>query len=236
LSRGTDKVRQEGGSVLIVGVGALGTAAALELATTATRRLRRIRVVDGDHVESSNLHRQMLHEIEDLGRSKAVVASEKIGRLGGPAVEARALRLTAENARELLDGMDVAIDATDDVATKFLLNDVCLEGSIPLVHAGVVGFGGQVLTIVPGEGPCLRCLFPEPPTEAETATCRDAGILGPVAGFIGVLEARAALDLLGGRAEPRLVRFDGKSLSLRASHPRRSSACAVCAPPIREIA
>ena len=214
--------------MVIVGAGALGAAAALELAAAPVGTVARVRIVDGDRVETSNLHRQMLHETGDLGRPKAAVAGEKLARLPSPAVEARAERLGDTNVREMLSGMTVAIDATDDVATKFLLNDTCVAARIPLVHAGVAGFAGQVLTILPGEGPCLRCLFPEAPSEVESATCRDGGILGPVAGFIGVLEARAALDLVRGQARPRLLRFDGRSLGLRASEPRPSLSCPVC--------
>ena len=226
LSRATDKVRQGEGSVVIVGVGALGSAAALELATAP---IERVRLVDGDRVEISNLHRQMLHEVEDIGRPKATVAGEKLARLGSFPVEVRNEHLTAENAADLLDGMDVAIDATDDVTTKFRLNDACVAAGIPLVHAGVVGFRGQLLAIVPGKGPCLRCLFPDPPAEGETATCRDAGILGPVAGFVGTLQARTALGLLGGDGEARFLQFDARSMVLRATHPRRSPDCPVCA-------
>ena len=227
LSRVTDKVRQVDGSVVVVGVGALGTAAALELAAAGVES---IRLVDGDRVELSNLHRQMLHEIEDIGRQKAIVAGQKLGRDGAPRIEIRAAHFTAENGEEMLAGTDVAIDATDDPATKFLLNDLCVAAGIPLVHAGVVGMSGQLLAIVPGKGPCLRCLFPESPADEEIATCRDAGILGPVAGFIGVLEARTAIDLLDDDPEPRFLHFDARSLSLRTTHPRRSAACSVCAP------
>jgi adenylyltransferase/sulfurtransferase len=178
----------------------------------------------------------MLHETGDLGRPKAAVAGDKLARLRSPAVEPRAERLTNANVRDILSGMTVAIDATDDIATKFLLNDACVEAGIPLVHAGIAGFTGQVLTIVPGEGACLRCLFPDPPNDRDSATCRDGGILGPVAGFVGTLQARAALDILRGAPRPRLVRFDGRQLTLRAAEPRRSPGCTVCTPSIRETA
>jgi molybdopterin/thiamine biosynthesis adenylyltransferase len=214
--------------VVIVGVGALGAAAALELAAAPGGAVARVRIVDGDRVETSNLHRQMLHETGDLERPKAAVAGEKLARLSSPAVEARAERVTTVNVRETLSGMTVAIDATDDISTKFLLNDACAVAGIPLVHGGVTGFAGQVLIIVPGEGPCLRCLFPDPPSESDSATCRDGGILGPVAGFVGALQARAALEVLRGDPRPRLLRFDGRSLVLRAAEPRRVPSCPVC--------
>jgi molybdopterin/thiamine biosynthesis adenylyltransferase len=213
---------------VIVGVGALGAAAALELAAAAAGSVARVRIVDGDRVEISNLHRQILHETADLGRPKAAVAGEKLARLESPAVEVRAERVTTVNVRDIVSGMSVAVDATDDITTKFLLNDACVVAGIPLVHGGVTGFAGQVLTIVPGEGPCLRCLFPDPPSESDSATCRDGGILGPVAGFVGALQARAALEILRGDPRPRLLRFDGRSLALRAAEPRRVASCPVC--------
>jgi molybdopterin-synthase adenylyltransferase len=215
------------GSVAVVGVGALGSAAALELAAAGVGA---IRLVDGDRVEISNLHRQMLHATTDIGRPKAVVAAAKLARASRALrVEARAERLGPHNAAALLADVDVVIDGTDDVATKYLMNDLCVRAGTPLVHAGVVGFAGQVLTILPGEGPCLRCLFPEPPADEETAGCRDAGVLGPAAAVVGALEARVAVEILAGVATPRLLRFDARALALRTTFPRRSPACPACA-------
>ena len=161
---------QSGHDVVVIGVGALGTAAAVELASGDIARLG---LVDGDRVELSNLHRQLLHGPNDAGRPKAEVAAEKIGVLHpGVRIAPRSERFSLRNADEILDAYDVVIDATDNAAAKFALNDACVERGVPLVHAGVVGFGGQLLTIVPGETACLRCLFPRRPT---TTKSRRAG-------------------------------------------------------------
>ncbi|MBI2962202.1 MAG: HesA/MoeB/ThiF family protein [Deltaproteobacteria bacterium] len=214
----------------VVGIGGLGAAAALEL---AERGIDRLGLVDADRVEISNLHRQILHETADVGRPKAEVAAEKLRRLRPSiAVEPSIERLTSPGAAaRRLAGYDVVIDATDNAAAKFLLNDVCVDRGQPLVHAGAIGFHGQLFTIVPGRGACLRCLFPEPPSEEEAGSCRDAGILGPLAALIGVLQARAALRVLAGTADvDRLLTFDARTLELREVSLRRSARCPACGP------
>ncbi|MET0153637.1 MAG: HesA/MoeB/ThiF family protein [Candidatus Binatia bacterium] len=220
-----------GHGVVVIGVGALGTAAAGELASGDIARLG---LVDGDRVELSNLHRQLLHGPNDAGRPKAKVAAEKIGVLHpGVRIEPRSERFSLQNAEEILEAYDVVIDATDNAAAKFALNDACVERGMPLVHAGVVGFSGQLLTIVPGETACLRCLFPEAPDDDEVASCSHAGVLGPLAAMIGVLEAREALALIAGnevRSAGRLLTIDARALRMREVPLRRSATCPVCAP------
>ncbi len=226
--------RDKGGSdsgVVVIGVGALGTAAANELASGGIARLG---LVDGDRVELSNLHRQLLHGPLDLGRPKAEVAAEKLCALH-PAVQVvpRTERFSLRNADEILEGYDVAIDGTDNAAAKFALNDACVERGMPLVHAGVVGLSGQLLTIVPPETACLRCLFPEAPDDDEVASCSQAGILGPLAAMIGVLEAREALALVAGNeaySAGRLLTIDARGLRTREIPLRRSATCPVCGP------
>lgn len=230
LSRALDKHGALDGSVVIVGVGGLGAAAALEL---ASRGVDRLGLVDGDRVEVSNLHRQILHETPDLGRSKAEVAAEKLRRLRPSLVaEPRVERVTSDDAAAgILGGYDVVIDATDNAEAKFLLNDFCVSRGKPLVHAGVIGLRGQLFTILPGRGACLRCLFPELPSEDEAGSCRDAGVLGPLAALIGVLQARAALRVLAGRPDAgRLLSIDARSLVVREVRLRRSSHCPLCGP------
>jgi molybdopterin/thiamine biosynthesis adenylyltransferase len=217
----------------VVGAGGLGVAAATELAQ-AHPGIERIGLVDGDRVEVSNLHRQLLHGLDDVGRLKAEVAAEKVRRLApGIEVEARAERLDAGNVARARAGDAVVIDATDNASAKFLLNDFCVLGGTPLVHAGVVGLVGQLMTIVPGETACLRCLFPDPPSDEETVSCQAAGVLGPLAALIGALQAREAVKLLGGAGEvcaDRLMTIDGRSLHIREVPLRRSPACPLCAP------
>jgi molybdopterin/thiamine biosynthesis adenylyltransferase len=229
------------GRVLLVGIGGLGTAAALELAREGVPVLG---LVDGDVVELSNLHRQLLHGLADVGRKKAEVARQALAALApGMTIHVYPERVTEETLPPLLDGYDIVIDATDDPPTKFLLNDACVRARRPLVHAGAVGFVGQLFTILPGETACLRCLFPEPPAEDEAPACREAGILGPLAGWIGLLEAGEALKWLrlhvaihrsGDRPTDRLLADRMLSIDLRRPcirevPLRRSPACPVCA-------
>jgi len=236
LSRTQDKGGRDR-SVVVVGAGGLGVAAASELAHQAHhahRGIERIGLVDGDRVELSNLHRQLLHGPKDVGRLKADVAAEKLQRLA-PAVEveARAERLDAGNVARVLADYAVVIDATDNASAKFLLNDACVLGGTPLVHAGVVGLVGQLMTIVPRETACLRCLFPDPPNDEETASCQAAGVLGPLAALIGALEAREAVKLLSGAGEicaDRLMTIDCRSFRIREVPLRRSPDCPLCAP------
>jgi molybdopterin-synthase adenylyltransferase len=224
--------RDKGGSdhgIVVIGVGGLGAAAATELAASGIARLG---LVDGDCVELSNLHRQLLHAPVDVVRLKAEVAAKKLRALFPQVeIEARVERLTAQNAEEILEGYDLAIDATDNAAAKFALNDACVERGMPLVHAGVIGFGGQVLTIVPHQTACLRCLFPEAPEDDEVASCTQAGILGPLAAVVGTLEARAALAFVAGgevRSAGRLLTLDARTLRMREIPLRRSTTCPAC--------
>jgi molybdopterin-synthase adenylyltransferase len=231
LSHSKDKAGTVRGAVAVVGVGALGGAAALELAAAGVER---ILLVDGDRVEISNLHRQLLTSADDVGKPKTEVAARKLSELHpGVTIETCCGRLDAEGAARVLDGYDFVIDATDDPATKFLLNDWCVRAGVPLSYAGVVALGGQMMTIVPGESTCLRCLFPEAPDEADVPTCRQAGILGPLAGILGALQAREAVKALTGRGElltDRLLTIDAETLATRIALLRRSPACPVCAP------
>jgi len=215
--------------VLIVGVGGLGAAAALELARQGALR---IGLVDGDRVEASNLHRQLLHGPADLGRPKVEVAAEKLRKLRPSLeIETHAARLTAGDVGARIAAYGFVIDATDHAPTKFLLNDACVRAGKPFVYAGVVGLRGQLLTVLPRESACLRCLFPEAPAEDETASCQDAGILGPLVGLVGALEAREAVKCLTGAGTPasdRLLTIDAASLRIREVPLRRSLACPLC--------
>jgi molybdopterin/thiamine biosynthesis adenylyltransferase len=201
--------------VVVVGVGGLGAAAAIELVVNG---IDRIGLVDGDRVELSNLHRQLLHGAADIGRPKAEVAARKLAAIRPSLqVDVHADRLAAGNADEILGAYDFVIDATDDVRTKFLLNDVCVRGRKPLVHAGVVGLRGQLMTILPRQSACLRCLFPEPPGEDESVSCQQAGVLGPLAGMVGALEGREAIKYLSGAgslATDRLITIDARTLAI----------------------
>jgi adenylyltransferase/sulfurtransferase len=185
--------------VAVIGAGGLGSAALLHLAAAGIGRLE---VVDGDRVELSNLQRQTLYRSADVGRLKASAAAGTLRALNPElAVVARAERLGAENARALVRGMDVVVDAVDTQAVRYLVNDACLAEGVPLVEAGIGGTGGFVTTILPGRGPCLRCVFPEPEDGGAAAGSRLAGVFGPAPGVLGAVEAAEALKVVLGRGD-----------------------------------
>jgi adenylyltransferase/sulfurtransferase len=181
-------------SALVVGAGGLGSPALLYLAGAGVGR---IGVIDGDRVDLSNLNRQWIHKEAAVGREKADSAGEMLLAFRSELrLEAHAEALTAENALELFRRHDVVIDGSDNFPTKYLCNDAAILAKVPLVHAGALRFGGQILTIVPGRGPCLRCLLPEIPPRKDAPTCSEAGILGAAAGVIGSWQAAEAVKIL----------------------------------------
>jgi molybdopterin/thiamine biosynthesis adenylyltransferase len=187
-------------SVLVIGAGALGSPVALYLAGGGVGRLG---VVDDDDVELSNLHRQPLHFTPDTGQPKAESAAAKLRFLNPDiVVEAYRMRVDATNAAGLVEGQDLVIDCSDSFETRYAVNKACCDAAIDLVEGGAVGWSGLVMTIVPGRTACYRCAFPVMPVDAPS--CAEAGILGPVAGVIGSLQALEALKFLTG-AQPPLV-------------------------------
>lgn len=219
-----------GARVLVVGAGGLGSAAALELASAAGR-VSWVAFADDDRVDASNLHRQVIHRAADAGREKARSAAEALVRIAhGIAAEAIEARLTAENARELVQRFDLVLDGSDNFATKFLVNDACLLERVPFVHAGAIRWGGQWLAVRPG-APCYRCLFEAPPDGALGESCRDAGICGPVVGFVGARQAEAGLELLDGAGEAdrsTLYAYDALAGTVRAVSFGRNPECTAC--------
>ena len=196
--------------VLIVGLGGLGVPAAL---TAVRGGVKRLGLVDPDPVELSNLARQVIYRESDLGRSKVVAAAERMKQYARDLeIESFPLALEASNAARLVGNFGFVIDATDSPAAKFLINDVCVASDIPFIYGGVLGLTGQAMTVIPGRTACLRCLFEEPPGEAEIASCREAGIIGPVAGAIGQLQGAEAARWASGenlRCAGMLVTYDG---------------------------
>ena len=189
-----------GSSVLVVGAGALGSPVCLYLAGAGVGRLG---VVDGDAVELSNLHRQLLHFTPDLGVPKARSAAAKLGFLN-PEVEVvpYEVRLDSGNAVGLLDGHDLVVDCSDSFETRYAVNAACCAERLPLVEGGVVGLAGLIMAIRPGESACYRCAFPAPPPPDSQPSCARAGVLGPAAGVVGSLQALEALKLLTDFAAP----------------------------------
>ena len=218
------------GGVLLVGAGGLGCGAALGLGAGGVTR---IGVVDDDVVDESNLHRQVLHRPERVGQGKAAsFATELSARFPSMIVEPHARRFTADSAPELLAKYAVLVDGSDNLATKFLCNDVAVLAGKPLVHAGAVGTSGQLLTVPAGGRPCYRCLFEELPTaDAAAPSCAEAGVLGPVPGVMGALQALEALRLLRGQAAAftgQLLRYDAVAMEMRSVRFRPNPTCAVC--------
>lgn len=183
--------------VLIVGAGGLGVPAATALARAGTLEFG---LIDPDPVELSNLPRQVLYGVSDVGTPKVIAAARRLRAIHPNArISTHDCALAASNAAEVISAYGFVIDATDDPATKFLINDTCIKLDRPFVYAGVLGMTGQAMTVIPGRSACLRCLFEEPPAAEEIASCRDAGIVGPVAGAIGEIEAAEAMRWIGGQ-------------------------------------
>jgi adenylyltransferase/sulfurtransferase len=225
-----DAARLAASRVLVVGVGALGCPAAWHLAAAGVGSLT---LVDPDTVELSNLHRQPLHGTRSIGTEKVVSAATRL-RCEFPdlRIESHAEAFTSANSARLLADADFVIDATDGVAAKFLLNDAAVEHRSPLSHAGILGFLGQTLTVLPGRSACYRCVFPDIPDPDEIPTCQAAGVVGGVAGVIGALQSAEALKYLTGRGElltDQLLTFDGLSRRWRRVRLRRNPRCPVCA-------
>lgn len=213
--------------VLIVGVGGVGCPAAMALARASNAVLR---IADDDRVDLCNLHRQVLFEDEDAGRTKVSAAAQRLGQgWPGTAVEPRAVRFDEATADRLLDDVDLVIDGSDNFPTRFVVNDACVEAGVPLVHAAVLGWSGQVMTYDCGARcACYRCLFESPPPDGTVPTCARAGVLGPVAGVIGALAAAEALRILAGRPAlhaGRLLTYESRGREFRSIGFNRRADC-----------
>ncbi len=216
--------------VAIVGIGATGSHLAELLGRAGVGRLR---LIDRDIVEPSNLQRQTLFTDRDARdvRPKAVAAAEALNAVDPDLrVEALVTDLTPDNAERLLDGVDLVLDGTDNLPTRFVLNDVCVRERLPFVYVGVVGVEGQCLVIVPGF-PCLRCYIPEPPPPGSLPTCDTAGVFGPAVTLITSLAAAEALKLLLGADDVRageVAVVDGWRGEVRHLTLRREPDCPCC--------
>lgn len=218
----------EAASVLVIGAGGLGSPSLYYLAAAGVGR---IGVADSDKVEISNLNRQILHTTGDIGREKTLSAAEKLRALNpGVKIEEHNTLVTSDNAADIISGYDFIIDAVDSFEAKFLINDAAVLANKPFVHSGVQGFTGQMLSVIPGLSPCLRCIMPIPPDEEEGA-CLSFGILGAVAGVFGSLQASEALkyiihsgDLLTGR----LLSVDIKRMRFKTLSFEKDPSCSIC--------
>lgn len=222
--------------VLLVGAGGLGSPAGYYLAAAGVGT---IGIVDDDVVDESNLQRQILHNTTRVGRPKVDSARQTLLELN-PDVQVlpHRTRLTRDNALEILRGYDVIIDGADNFPTRYLLNDASLLLRIPVVHASIFRFEGQLTTFLPWQGPCYRCLYPEPPPPDLAPSCHEAGVFGVLPGVVGVLQATEALKILLGMGESlsgRLVIYEALSTKFREMKLRRASDCTLCSDPNRAI-
>ena len=227
---GMAQARLKAASAIVVGAGALGSPV---LAYLAGAGVGRIGIVDDDVVELSNLPRQPLHFTPDVERNKAVSALAKLNLMNPDVmVEPYPARLEDFNAEAIFTGADVVLDCSDTFATRYVVNDACCALGIPLVEAGVLGFDGLVMAIKPGESACYRCAFPVEPEPGSVPTCREAGVLGPVAGIVGSIQALEALKLLTDAVPPlvdKIVQLDARTLEQTIVATSRRPDCAACA-------
>ncbi len=227
---GAAQARLKEASVMVVGAGALGSPV---LAYLAGAGVGRIGVVDHDTVELSNLPRQPLHFTPDAGASKAESAMAKLSLMNPDViVEPYPARLGRMNAEAMLTGADLVVDCSDSFATRYTVNDTCCTLGVPLVEGGVLGFDGLVMAIRPGESACYRCAFAVEPDEGSVPTCREAGVLGPVAGIVGSIQALEALKLLTNAVPPLLngfVQIDARTLEQTIVSTSRRPDCEACA-------
>lgn len=215
--------------ILILGAGGLGSPAALYLAAAGVGTLG---IVDSDDTDLSNLQRQILHNTKDIGRPKVQSAKEKLSLLN-PDVKLNLYhtRLTSENILDIINDYDVIVDGTDNFTTRFLVNDACYIAKKPLIHGAILRFDGQVMTIIPDDGPCYRCIFREPPPPGAVPNCQQAGVLGAVAGVIGTIQAAEALKIILGKGrllKGRLLIFDALNMTFREVKARKDPHCPLC--------
>jgi len=222
--------------VLLLGAGGLGSPAAMYLAAAGVGTLG---IVDMDVVDASNLQRQILHNVDRIGERKVDSAKKTLTELN-PDVDVVTydVRLGADNILDIIDGYDVIVDGTDNFPTRYLLNDASLVKRIPVVHGSIFRFEGQVTVFEPYEGPCYRCLLPEPPPAELAPSCAEAGVLGVLPGIVGSIQGleaiKVALDL-GDPLVGRLLAYDALEESFRTFKVRRDPACPACGENAGEI-
>jgi sulfur-carrier protein adenylyltransferase/sulfurtransferase len=216
--------------VLCIGAGGLGSPSSVYLAAAGVGT---IGLIDDDVVDASNLQRQIIHFTDRIGMAKVESGAKTLTALNPDVkVVPHRLRLTSDNVLEILAGYDVVVDGADNFQTRYLVNDAALKLSIPVIHASIFRFDGQ-LTVFPAEGgPCYRCLYPEPPPPEEAPSCAEAGVLGVLPGVMGVLQATEAIKLLLGSGKTlagRLLMYDALAAQFRELKLRRDPNCPTCA-------
>ena len=222
--------RLKSARVLCIGAGGLGSPTALYLAAAGVGM---IGLIDSDRVELSNLHRQILHGTDDVGRRKVESARDRI-RAANPhvTVALHDCEFRSANAQELVAAYDLVVDGSDNFPTRYLSNDVCVFARKPNVYGSVFRFDGQASVFAPHlGGPCYRCIFPEPPPPGSAPSCAEAGVLGVLPGIVGLIQATEAIKLIVGVGDSllgRLLNFDALKMSFREFKLRRDPQCPVC--------
>jgi adenylyltransferase/sulfurtransferase len=230
--------RLKAARVLCVGTGGLGSPLAFYLAAAGIGTLG---LVDFDVVDASNLQRQIIHSTKDIGRKKLDSAEEKLTALNpGLKVVKHETMLTSANALEILKDYDVVADGTDNFPTRYLVNDACVLLGKPNVYGSIFRFEGQCSVFATEEGPCYRCLYPEPPPPGLVPSCAEGGVLGILPGLVGVMQATEVIKLILGKGESlvgRLLLVDALNMRFRELKLRKNPACPVCGdnPTIREL-
>ncbi|MFQ5739768.1 MAG: molybdopterin-synthase adenylyltransferase MoeB [Acidobacteriota bacterium] len=225
-------------SVLCIGAGGLGSPLALYLTAAGVGRLG---MVDFDVVDFSNLQRQLLHSTQDVGRPKLESAREKLEAINPHVrLETHETRLTSENALDLLSRYDIIADGTDNFPTRYLVNDACVLSRRPNVYGSIFRFEGQASVFATEEGPCYRCLYPEPPPPGLVPSCAEGGVLGILPGLVGMIQATEVVKLIlnkGNSLAGRLLLFDALDMKFRELKLRRDPACPLCGenPSIHEL-
>lgn len=221
--------RLAGSRVLLVGAGGLGSPVALYLAAAGVGH---IAIIDDDIVDLSNLHRQVLHGTRDIGRPKVASAGDSLRDLN-PHVDVATIhaRLSSGNAMELLRGYDIVVDGSDNFPTRYLVNDACVFLGIPCVHASISRFDGQASVFAAPDGPCYRCIFPEPPEQGTIPSCAEGGVFGALPGILGSIQATETIKLITGVGESlvgRLLLVDALRMRFRTIELARNPTCPVC--------
>ena len=225
----TGQERLKEAKVAIVGLGGLGSPAAMYLAAAGVGT---VGLIDGDRVDVSNLQRQVLYGDADVGRPKVDVAAQRISQQNpNVALELYPERLDSTTAIEVLERFDIVLDGSDNFPTRYLVNDATVLLGIPNVHGSVLRFEGRVSVLGSGTGPCYRCLYPAPPPPGVVQDCRDAGVLGVLPGLVGVLQATEVIKLICGLGDTlagRLLIVDGLGLRFQTFRVERDANCPMC--------
>jgi len=226
------------GKVLLVGAGGLGCPTALYLAAAGVGTLG---LVDGDVVDRSNLQRQVLFGESDVGRPKVEAAKERLLDLNpGVTINAYHELLTSHNIMDVIADYDIIVNGCDNFPTRYLVNDAAVLTGKTVVDGSIYRFEGQATVYQPGDGPCYRCLYPEPPPPGEVPSCAEGGVLGVLPGIIGVIQATEVVKLILGEGDPlvgRMLVYDAMDMKFRVLKLRRNTSCPVCgdAPTITEL-